>query len=71
MDSFWSSYIIKREISIPSGGQARSVKGIEGWVSCFEKARLAGTVFAGGVDGTGAIHGHTAIQTAYDMGKAI
>ena len=22
MDSFWSSYIIKREISVPSGGQA-------------------------------------------------
>ena len=25
MDSFWSSYIIKREISVPSGGQARSM----------------------------------------------
>ena len=47
------------------------VKGMEGWVSCFEKAHLAGTVFAGGVDAPGVIHGHTALQSAYDMGRAI
>ena len=46
-------------------------KGLRGWVDCFEKARLAGTVFAGGVDGTGEIKGHAALRAAYEMGKSI
>ena len=47
------------------------VKAIEGWVECFEKARLAGTVFCGGVDGEGEIKGHNALEKAREMGKAI
>ena len=47
------------------------VKAIEGWVECFEKARLAGTVFCGGVDGEGEIKGNNALDKAREMGKAI
>jgi len=47
------------------------VKAVEGWVDCFEKARLAGTVFGGGVDAPGGMGGHPALEKAYDMGKAI
>ena len=51
----------------------RAVNGLSGWIDCFEKARLAGTVFAGtvfagGVDGPGDITGHPALKTAYEMG---
>jgi len=45
------------------------VRAVEGWVDCFEKARLAGTVFGGGVDAPGQIQGHEALQTAYEMGQ--
>ena len=69
--AFRDVYLLATAADEDESAMEGPVKGIEGWVSCFEKARLAGTVFAGGVDGTGAIHGHTAIQTAYDMGKAI
>jgi len=47
------------------------VKAIEGWVDCFEKARLNGTVFAGGVDTPGSMEGHPALQKAYEMGKRV
>jgi len=30
-----------------------AVTGLQGWIDCFEKARLAGTVFAGGVTTVG------------------
>ena len=40
----------------------RAVNGLTGWIDCFEKARLAGTVFAGGVDGPGDITGHPALK---------
>ncbi len=48
-----------------------AVKGVNGWVACFEKARFAGKVFAGGVTEPGAIAGHKGLTEAHDMGKAI
>ena len=50
---------------------SRAVNGLEGWIACFERAKLAGTVFAGGVDGAGTIFGHKALDDAYNKGKAI
>ena len=44
---------------------------LTGWVDCFEKAALRGTVFAGGVTGEGEINGHPALKEAYDMGAGI
>jgi len=47
------------------------VRALKGWVDCFEKARLAGTVFGGGVDAPGAIRGHAALQKAHEMGSRV
>lgn len=47
----------------------RALSGLGGWIECFEKARLAGSVFAGGVDKAGDIAGHEALEAAYEMGK--
>ncbi len=47
------------------------VKAIQGWVDCFEKARLAGTVFGGGVDKPGEIEGRAALQNAREMGQRV
>lgn len=49
----------------------RAVAGLTGWIDCFEKARLAGTVFAGGVNGPGETESHPALKQAYEMGKAV
>lgn len=49
----------------------RAVAGLTGWIDCFEKARLAGTVFAGGVNGPGETEGHPSLMRAYEMGKSI
>lgn len=46
-------------------------KDVEGWVACFSRASLAGTVFAGGVSEVGAIKNHPSLKTAYEMGKNI
>lgn len=44
-------------------------KGLRGWISCFTKAALAGSVFAGGVDEPGEIENHPALEKAYRMGR--
>ena len=48
-----------------------AVTGLQGWIDCFEKARLAGTVFAGGVTAVGEIQGHPALQQPYETGKTV
>lgn len=48
-----------------------AVKGLGGWIACFEKARLAGTVFGGGVNDAGDIQGHEALRQAYEAGRNV
>lgn len=48
-----------------------SVTAVQGWVDCFPKAKLASTIFAGGVGAPGEIQGHPALREAYEAGKAI
>lgn len=55
------------EASVPE----RATHGLEGWIECFDRARLAGTVFAGGVTDPGEISGHNSLAAAYDLGKSM
>lgn len=48
-----------------------TVKAVQGWVDCFERCELAGTVFAGDVNGVGDIAGHPTLEEAYQMGKEV
>lgn len=43
---------------------------VQGWVDCFEQARLAGTVFAGGFGDAGSVAGSDAECAAYELGKS-
>lgn len=49
----------------------RAEEGVCGWIDCFERARLAGTVFVGGVNAPGDIKGNAGLQKAYELGKSI
>lgn len=48
-----------------------AIRGLSGWVECFPRASLAGTVFAGGLNDEGEIAGHPALKKAHDMGAGI
>ena len=50
---------------------SRAISGIEGWIECFDRAHLAGTVFAGGVTAPGEITGHPALAKALGMGQKV
>lgn len=49
----------------------RAVMGLTGWIDCFEKSHLVGTVFAGGVNAPEEIKGHPALAEAYAVGNKI
>ena len=69
--AFRDVYLLSSAAEDDSDVDERAIHGLEGWIACYEKARLAGTVFAGGVNEPGEIQNHPALQKAYDMGHAI
>lgn len=69
--AFRDIYLLTTAADTEEGTDARAINGLEGWIECFPKARLAGTVFAGGVNGIGEIDGHKALKNAYEMGKSV
>lgn len=46
-------------------------KAVQGWVDCFERCELVGTLFAGGVNDVGDIAGHPVLEEAYETGKRV
>lgn len=48
-----------------------AIKGISGWIECFPKSKLAGTVLGKGADAIGAIQGNPALNEAYEMGTKV
>ena len=50
----------------------KAISGLQGWVDCFEKAELAGTLFCGGISDPGEATGKTQAQDkAYEFGKSL
>ena len=48
----------------------KAVSGLEGWVDCFEKAKLCGSLFVGGLNGPGEASANAeALEKAYQFGK--
>lgn len=68
---FRDVYFLSAAAENEEGVDSRAITGLQGWIDCFEKARLADTVFAGGVVNPGEATGHPALEKAYQMGKAV
>ena len=49
----------------------RAETGLGGWLACFPKSRLAGTVFCGGVNSPREIEGNDKLEEAYKLGTQV
>ncbi|MBQ7690011.1 MAG: flavodoxin family protein [Muribaculaceae bacterium] len=49
----------------------RAEKGLTGWIDCYPKSRLAGTLFCGGVNDAREIDGNAKLHEAFELGKSI
>ena len=47
----------------------RAETGLTGWIDCYTKCRLAGTLFCGGVNDAREIEGNSKLQEAFELGK--
>jgi NAD(P)H-dependent FMN reductase len=48
---------------------SRALNGLEGWIECFEKVKLAGEIFVGGVTNAGEIKNHIDLEKSFELGK--
>ena len=69
--AFTKAYLLATAAEDAPETFAGTEKAVQGWVDCFPRCALAGTVFAGGVNGVGEIAGHIALEQAYQMGKDV
>lgn len=69
--AFRDIYLLATAADTDKSAMDGTIKGLEGWIACFEKAQLAGTVFGGGADAMGTIQGNPALEEAYQMGKTV
>ena len=68
---FKSVYLLstatEKESYVPEG----AIKGVSGWVDCFENVILKETLFVGGVTDPGDIRGNEGLVKAYELGKNV
>lgn len=69
--TFRDIYLLATAAEEEKSAMDGTVRGIQGWLDCFEKARLKGVVSGTGVFDFGDIGGNPALQEAYELGKAI
>lgn len=69
--SFTDVYMLSTAADNSKDTDIRALNGLEGWIACFSRARLAGKLFAGGVDSPGEIENSPVLKKAYEMGSKV
>lgn len=68
---FRDIYLLSTAADDDDGVDEGAIHGLNGWIACYEKCRLAGTVFAGGVNDAGEMDHHPSLKKAYEMGASV
>ena len=70
--AFRDIYLLATAADEEGSAMDGAVKGLEGWIACFEKCHLTGVVRGVGCDGAGSIRNQPELlKTAHDRGKAV
>ena len=74
---FISDYVFREVYMLTTAAEdslhvpEKAISGLQGWIDCFKRARLSGSIFAGGVVDECEITEHPKLREAYNMGKSI
>lgn len=69
--AFRQAYLLTTAADVGEDVDERVIHGFEGWVECFPKVKLMGTLLAGGVDKEDEIQSHPSLKKAFAMGNTI
>ena len=68
--AFRDIYLLTASAEEEDSASDGPVHGLNGWIACFERARLAGVVRGGGANDPGEM-GQDKLDAAYQMGKSV
>ena len=69
---FRSVYMLSTAAEDEAFVPERAVSGLQGWIECFEKAELGGSLFCGGINDAGEAVGKAKEQQeAYEFGRSL
>lgn len=68
---FRDIYLLASAAEEENTAMDRAITGIGGWIECFEKSQLKGTLLASGVTNIGDIKENPVLNKAYEMGKTV
>ena len=69
--AFRDVYLIATAADTSEDSVDGAIKGLQGWIDCFEKTELKGVVKGLGLEGIGAIAGNPSLHEAYELGKSV
>ena len=67
----WNVYFLATAAEDGEHVYEKALSGLNGWIDCFDKAKLKGYVFCGGVTMGGEISDNIKLKEAYDMGTGV
>ncbi len=70
-NSFKRVYLLASAADTEESAFDGAIKGIQGWIDCFEGVRLAGVIKGAGVESAGEIRNTRFPQEAYETGRAL
>lgn len=68
---FRDVYLLTTAAEVEESTPKRAETGLTGWLDCYPKSSLAGTLFCGGVNDAREIQGNSKLQEAFELGKSI
>ena len=68
---FRDVYLLTTAAEVEESTPKRAETGLTGWIDCYPKSSLAGTLFCGGVNDAREIQGNAKLQEAFELGKSI
>ncbi len=70
--SFRRVYMLSTAADDEKTAPEKAVNGLQGWIDCFEKAELSGSLFCGGINGPAEAAGkEEELEKAYEFGKNV
>lgn len=70
--NFRDIYLLTSAADGEKSAMEGAIKGLQGWIDCFENVALKGVVYGTAVDAMNAIQAHPdTLQAAYEMGKHV
>lgn len=70
-NSFKEVYLLATSADTEKNAMDGTIKGVQGWIDCFDGVQLCGVVYGVGAEAVGSVKNTPAFTEAYKMGKSV